>query len=90
MEIFLPFSKNPYTTNRDECFSIRQMTKFTNMKAILAGAGDTCYPDFKPFTTKEVQQHLGIYILYRCASLPQVEYKFHPQHEDKVHGNDFV
>ena len=53
-EIFLPVEKNPYSTRKKEYPSIKQFTKWTNAKAILAGAGDSCYKDFKNFSTKEV------------------------------------
>ena len=90
MEIFLPFEKNPYSTKREQMISLNQLKKFTNTKALLAGAGDTLYPEFTPFTTKEIQQHLGLYILNGLSPSPRVEYKFSSQHLDEVHGKDFV
>ena len=90
LEMFLPTESNPYTTNKEEWLSIKQLTKFTNAKALLAGAGDTMYPDWKPFTTKEIKQHLGLYMLHGLSPSPRVEYKFQPQRVDPVHGNDFV
>ena len=90
MEVFLPFKKNPYSTKREQMISLNQLKKFTNTKALLAGAGDTLYPEFTPFTTKEIQQHLGLYILNGLSPSPRVEYKFSSQHLDEVHGKDFV
>ena len=90
LEIFLAAEKNPYTTKKEEFPSIKQFTKWTNAKALLAGAGDTCYPQFKNFTTKEVQQHLGLYMLNGLAPSPRVEMKLQPQRADPIHGNDFV
>ena len=69
---------------------MQQLAKWTNTKAMLAGAGDTCYQDYKQFTAKEIQQHLGVYVLNGILPFPRVEYKFQPQQLDEVHGNDFV
>ena len=90
MEIFLPFEKNRYFSNKKELISISQLRDFTNRKAFLAGAGDSCYQDFRQFTSKEIQQHLGIYMLNGISPAPRIKLKFKPQRDDKVHGNDFV
>ena len=91
MEVFVPTRKNmPGGFNTKEFISIEQWTKFTNLKAHLAGAGDTQYKDFKPFSIAELKQHIGVYFLQGIAPVPQVEFKFKPQRQDWAHGNDFV
>ena len=45
MAICLPDVKNPWSTKKKEWLSIRFLTKWMNLKAELAGVGDTCYPD---------------------------------------------
>ena len=68
------------------------MKDWTNLKASLADAGKNglCSRDFKQFTTKEIRQHLGLYVLQGLCPSPRVEMKFQLQHQDKLHGNDFV
>jgi hypothetical protein len=87
---FLPFRTN--TSEGKEYLSIEQMTKWTNLKAALAGAGPdgTTYTDYRPFTARETRQHLGLYIFNGLSPSPRVEMKFRPQTDDPVHGNDFV
>ena len=90
VRLFLPFKKN--MVDGKEMVSLELFTKWTNMKAILAGAGEggTCYRDFHPFTVEEIQQHLGLYVFNGVAPSPRIELKFKPQRDDKVHGNDFI
>ena len=89
VDIFLPDKSQIY--DGKHYFSIEQITKWTNQKAMLAGAGtSSTYPDFKPFTSTEIRQHLGIYILNGIAPSPTVESKFSSQATDPVHGNDMV
>lgn len=68
--LFLPFKKN--MVDRKEMVLLELVTKWTNMKVILAGAreGGTCYRDFHPFTVKEIQKHLGIYVFNGVAPSP--------------------
>ena len=40
--------------------------------------------------TKEVRQHLAIYIFNGLTPSPRVEFKFKPHSDDVVHGNDFI
>ena len=40
VNVFLPFQKNPYRSKNNLFYSIELFTKWTNQKAILAGAGD--------------------------------------------------
>ena len=89
-EIVLPFHKN--VQGGKQRLSFRQLKDWTNTKASLADAGKegTCYRDFKDFSTNEIRQHLGLYVLQGLCPSPRVEMKFHSQQDDKVHGNDFV
>ena len=89
---FLPFKKNKYSTARKEQPSFELFTRWTNLKANLVGAGEggTCYPDWQPFTARELRQHLGLYIFNGLSPSPQVELKFKPHAENPVHGNDFI
>lgn len=82
MDAFFPI-QNPYDAN---AFSFAQITTYTNLKASVAnaGKGGTCYQDFKPFTVKEIRQHLGLYVLNGLNPSPQLSQKFRTQ------GNDFV
>jgi hypothetical protein len=85
----LPLKNNMH--NGKEYLSFDLLTKWTNTKAILAGAGlGTCYPEFTPFTINEIRQHIGLYVLYGLSPCPRIEQKFKSQFEDKVHGSDFV
>jgi hypothetical protein len=91
MQVFVPTRKNkPGGFNSKEYISIEQWTMFTNLKAHLAGAGDTIYKDFKPFTIGELKQHIGMYFLQGIAPSPQVEFKFKTQRKDWAHGNAFI
>ena len=93
MEIFLPFSNNPYTSRLKNDFpSFELLTKWTDIKAHLAGAGEggVCYRDFFLFTINQLRQHFELYIFHGLSHSPRVEQKFQPQGKDNLHGNDFV
>ena len=84
---------NPYCTKRLHDFpSIELLTKWTNQKAILAGAGKdgTCYKDFVPFTAREFRQHIGVYIFHGLSPSPRVDNKFRPDHFDELHDKHFI
>ena len=89
-DIVLPFKKN--MQGGKEQLSFRQLKDWTNIKASLADAGKdgTCYRDFHEFSTHELRQHMGLYVLQGLCPSPRVEMKFRSQQQDKVHGNDFV
>jgi hypothetical protein len=75
---FMPLKLNAYR-NRDNApyLSVAQCQQWTNLKALLANAGtDDCYKDFVPFTVKEVQQQLGLYILNGLSPSPTIDSKF--------------
>ena len=93
VEAFLPFRKNRLSDGSNKKYvSIELMTKWTNLKAELSGAGDggTIHRDFRRFSPKELRQHLGLYIFNGLSPAPRVEYKFRPHSQDAVHGNDFI
>jgi hypothetical protein len=87
---FFPVAGNRHLGK--EYISIEQITKWTNLKATLAGAGPggTTYTDFKPFTVKEIRRHLGLYVFNGLSPSPQLAMKFQPSSVDPVHGNDFI
>ena len=88
--IFLPFGSN--IVNGREYPSFQLLTKWTNIKASHAGAGEDglCYKDFKPFTMEELRRHVGIYLWNGISPSPQIEMKFVPQSKDVVHGSGFI
>ena len=92
MEALFRFEHNLYSTVKDEIMSMKLLTKWTNLKATLAGASSdgNIYQDYHHFTTKELLQHIGIYIIHGISPSPRVEHKFKPKHVDSVHGNDMV
>ena len=70
-------------------------TSYTNTKAIMENAGEIgnsngLYPDFVPFTCKELRQHIGVRILHGICPTPRLEMKFRSTQEDEVNGNNFV
>ena len=89
VDSFIPFKENKRIPERDH-FSFEKMTRWTNNKAILSGAGSTTYHDYKLFTARKIRQHFGIYVLNGIQPSPRVEYKFKSQRQDPVSGNDFV
>ena len=89
-EILLPMNKN--MQGAKEIYSFRQLKYWTNLKASLADAGKdgSCYQDFKDFSTNEIRQGFGLYVVQGLCHSPRVELKFRSQQQYKVHGNDFV
>ena len=89
VDSFFPFHEDKSNDSKDH-FSFEKIPRWTNHKATLAGAGESTYKDFKPFTTREIRQHFGIYVLHGIQPSMRVEYKFRSQRQDPVSGNDFV
>ena len=46
--------------------------------------------DFKDFSTNEIRQGFGLYVLKGLCPSPRVELKFRSQQRGKVNGNDLV
>lgn len=90
MELFLPFDTNQKDDRQNKFPSFATWASWTNTKAIMAGAGDSCYKEFKPFSRHEIRQHFGLYILQGLSPSPSIEMKFKPQSEDPVAGKDLV
>jgi len=88
VDAFIPFKEDKRVKEANH-FSFEKLTRWTNHKAIIAGAGSTTYLDYKPFTTREIRQHFGIYILNGIQLSPRVEYKFKSQRQDPISGNNF-
>ena len=53
-----------------------------------AGVQGGCYPTFVPFSYKEIERFLGLYMLQGLNPSPQVEMKFFNQQSDPVQGSD--
>ena len=62
------------------------------MKAVLTNTGKdgVIYRDWKPFTSKELMKHIGVYFLQGVSPSPQVEMKFNCQATNPCNGNDMV
>jgi hypothetical protein len=88
-EAFIPWNANVYN---DKFLSMHQLTVFTNLKALSAnaGKGGSCYPDFEPFTVKQIRQFLGVSIWQGLNPSPRVEMKFASSFEDPVQGNQYL
>ena len=85
---FIPFHQDKKDKNH---FSFELLMQWTNLKAALAGAGTNIYKgEYHPFSTKEIRQHFGLYVLHGISPTPRIEYKFSPEHKDRVCGNTFV
>ena len=72
--------------------SFELLTKWTNLKATLAGAGKcgTYYTDCVPFSVEEISEHVGLYVFHRLSPSPRIEFNFRSHHKDKFHGNNFI
>lgn len=70
--------------------TIEQITTWTNQRGYLsnAGEGGGNYVNWKPFSVEEMMSHLGVYLLNGLSPSPLIEYKFSPQVQDQVNGND--
>lgn len=60
------------------------------MKATMMGAGDSIYPDWKPFSRDEIRKHLGLYIFNGVAPSPQIAFRSQSQIQDPIYGNDMI
>ena len=79
--------------NNTTKFAVSNWMAYSNTKAMLCNVGEpgSIYSGkFKPFSTKDIMQMIGIYILDGIAPSPQVEQKMQPQSKQWIQGNDFV
>ena len=84
---------NEIGTNGKRTLLCDKWTRWTNIKAILMGAGEgpgSLYPDFAPFTAIELKQHIGLFILNSISPSPNINKKFQSQKVDSVNGYDIV
>jgi hypothetical protein len=86
---FIPWETNAYDK---DLLSMSMLTTFTNTKAALAnaGPGGVCYRTFKPFTVKELRQHIGLYVWNGIRPAPRMEYHLTTQQQDPIHGSDYI
>ena len=86
---FLPWQSNVYG---DKFLSMDRITLHTNMKAQLANAGreGSCYPDYTPFSVKEVRQFLGLQIWQGLHPSPRIEMQLKSAFEDPLQGNQYL
>jgi hypothetical protein len=87
-EALLPLKRN--ANDPASLVTINEWTTYSNKKAMLANAGAAggVYYDWKPFSPKEVQKFLALYIFQGLSPSPQMKMKFLPQHEDPINGSD--
>ena len=52
--------------------------------------GDTCYPNFMPFTMDEFERHLYMYYINGLNPYPGIGTKFKSRSADTVQGNYFL
>ena len=88
--LFLPFGKNQQ--GNKEMVSFELLTKWTNLKSTLAGAGKggTYYTDCVPLSVEEIREYVGLYVFHGLLPSPRIEFKFRSQHKDKFHRNYFI
>ena len=88
-DAFFPVTPNIYNP---KFISQHQLTMFTNLKAQLAnaGPGGTCYPEWTPFSVKEIRQFLGVYIWNGINPSPRIEMQLKSPFDDPVHGNKYL
>ena len=72
--------------------SFEQMVAWSNVKVMQAEVGreGNVYPDCTNFTSREICQHVGLYIFHGLVPSPQLADKFKSQTEDIFHGKDFI
>ena len=81
---FLVFLPDKRMAGEEQKFCTNNWCRYTNQKAQQAFAGSECYKEFVPFTPKDIQMHLGLYILNGLSPSPQVDMKFKSQIQDPV------
>ena len=64
--------------------------KCSNKKVIYLGMGDTCYPNFVPFTMDEFERHLYMYYITGLNPYPGIGTQFKSRSADPVQGKEFL
>ena len=59
-------------------------------KKIDLGMGDTCYPNFVPFTMYEFERNIYLYCFNGINPYPRVETNFKPRSSNTVQVNYFL
>ena len=93
VDAFLPMYKrtNRSTRATPHHLSVDQLCKWSNEKVALMQMGTkSCYPLFKPFTTKEFEQYLYLIFLNGLHPSPQIEWKLQQEHKDPIHSSGFL
>ena len=88
---FIPESQKKGDSNG--C-GISKWCQYTNMKAEMdfasgSQSGGLSYK-FTPFTPREIEQHLSLYIVQGLNPSPQLRMKAQFQHQEQVQGNDLI
>lgn len=55
-----------------------------------SGQEGQLYPELNPFTVRETDKFLAVYILHGFSPSPRVDMKFKPQEDDPINGSDLV
>ena len=73
---------------------ITKWCQFTNMKADMDFAGNVdsggLLYKFEPFTPREIEKHLSLFIIQGLNPSPQLKMKARYQYQEQVQGNDLV
>ena len=88
---FIPESPKKGESNS---LCIQKWCQFTNMKAQLDFAGNAEFGGlsykFVPFTPREIEQHLAMYMIQGLNPSPQLKLKSKSQSVESIQGNDLV
>ena len=75
-------------------FNTDRWTTFTNMKATMEFAGQKdnggAYDKFRPFTSREIEQHIILYSVQGLLPSPQLAKKMKLHNEEPFQGNDLI
>lgn len=93
VDAFLPIeARRGSRGTRQGGFSWTKMAEWTNLKALLAGAGagGVVYPSWQPTGPHELRRLYGLYLLTALSPSPNILTKFNPQSKDPINGSDIV
>ena len=87
---FIPNTSDRRKNHSDFCTSV--WTSYLNFKAQMVNSGQEgqLYPELNPFTVRETDKFLAVYILHGFSPSPRVDMKFKPQEDDPINGSDLV